>query len=241
MRYLFETDKGLKRSINQDCCNVFPLDDDTVFAVVCDGMGGASAGEVASAIAVETVSDRVRGGWRDGITEDSIRNLMLTSVTAANINVYDYAVAHPGCMGMGTTIVALVLRKDRGVVAHAGDSRAYLLTDALHRVTKDHSLVQDLVDQGQITEAQARVHPQKNYITRALGVEEFVDIEFDTFQFPENASVLLCTDGLYNFVPDKDITDILRSGDPHSAERLIALANENGGGDNITAVIISQN
>ncbi len=241
MKYLFETDKGIKRSINQDCCSVFELDDEALFAVVCDGMGGASAGEIASAIAVETVSERLRSGWRDEITEDSIRNLMLTSVTAANINVYDYSLSHPGCQGMGTTIVALVLRGDRGIVAHAGDSRAYLLTDRLHQVTKDHSLVQDLVDQGQITEAQARVHPQKNYITRALGVEEFIDIDFDTFTLPENAMILLCSDGLYNFVSDEDITEILLSGDASAAKRLISRANENGGGDNITAVIISQN
>lgn len=239
MKYAFETDKGRKRSINQDSCNAFMLDEKTVYAIVCDGIGGASAGEVASAVAVETVSERMRSGWRKGISDDSVRNLMLTSITAANINVFDYSLSHPECKGMGTTVVALVLREASGIVAHAGDSRVYLLTDRLRPVTKDHSVVQDLLDLGQITEEQARSHPQKNYITRALGVDELIDIDFDTFVYSENAKVLLCSDGLYNFVSDDDISEVLRTGDENAAKRLIELANENGGGDNITAVIIS--
>jgi protein phosphatase len=241
VKYVFETDRGLKRSINQDCCNAFALDEDTVFAVVCDGMGGASAGEIASEIAVETISERIRNGWRDGISDDSIRNLMLTSVTAANINVYDYSLTHPGCRGMGTTVAAVVLRKNRGIAAHAGDSRVYLFSDHLFPVTKDHSLVQDLVDQGKITEEEAKTHPQKNYITRALGVEEYIDIDFNTFTFDPAYKVLICSDGLYNFVSEADITRVLLSGDANAAKQLVALANNNGGGDNITAVIISQN
>ena len=241
MKYAFETDRGLKRSINQDCCNAFNLDQNTVFAVVCDGMGGASAGEIASAIAVETISERIRGGWRDGISVDSIRNLMLTSITAANINVYDYSTTHPGCRGMGTTVVAVVLRGDRGIAAHAGDSRAYLFTDRLISVTKDHSLVQDLLDQGKITKEEAKTHPKKNYITRALGVEEDIDIDFNTFAFDAGSKVLICSDGLYNFVSEADITSVLLSGAEDAAKQLIKTANGNGGGDNITAVIISHN
>ena len=241
MKYAFETDKGLKRSINQDSCNAFALDPETVFAVVCDGMGGASAGEIASAIAVETISERVHSGWRDGISDDSIRNLMLTSLTAANINVYDYSLTHPGCRGMGTTVVAVVLRGDRGITAHAGDSRAYLLTDHLIPVTKDHSFVQNLLDQGKISVEEAKTHPQRNYITRALGVDEYIDIDFNTFALDKGSKVLICSDGLYNFVSEADITSVLLSGDENAAKQLISMANNNGGGDNITAVIISQN
>lgn len=241
MNYTFKSDKGKIRAVNQDRCNVFRPDDDSVFAIVCDGMGGASAGEVASSIAVETVSERVKLGWRDGITAESVRNLLLTSITAANINVYDRSVADPECLGMGTTVVACVLLGQRGVVAHAGDSRAYLCGESVRQITKDHSLVQELVDLGQITPAQARTHPKKNYITRALGVDEAVDIDFDTFTLSENEALLLCTDGLFNFISDDELLGIMHGPAEDRAARLVAKANENGGGDNITAVVISQN
>ena len=240
MKILFETDIGLKRNMNQDCCCAVAFDDDSVFAIVCDGMGGANAGEVASALAMNTVKERIKAGWRNGISDDSIRNLLLTSITAANINVYDYAQTHADCIGMGTTVVACVLHDGRCVIAHAGDSRAYLFHGSLRQITKDHSYVQTLVDRGTITEEEAKTHPHKNYITRALGVDEKIEIDFNALTVPEQASILLCSDGLTNFVSDKEITEILSEGSDDAAKQLISLANKNGGGDNITAVIISQ-
>ncbi len=239
MKTFFETDIGKKRQVNEDSCSVFCIDDRTCFAIVCDGMGGTNAGEVASSVAVETITERIKAGWREGITEESVRNLMLTSITAANINIFDRAESDISCSGMGTTVVACTVMRDRGVVAHAGDSRAYLCTDKLRQITKDHSFVQELVDLGKITAKEALTHPNKNYITRALGVEENIDIDFNTFKFKKGAKLLLCSDGLTNFVSDNDIFTVLKGPAEDPAKTLVAMANENGGGDNITAVVIS--
>ena len=240
MKYLFETDKGLRRNNNQDCCTAGELEDRSVYAIVCDGMGGAKAGEVASSIAMRTVEERIKDGWRNGMSDESVKNLLLTAITAANINVYDHAEENPECDGMGTTIVVCVLRDGRCVVAHAGDSRAYIFSGKLNQITKDHSYVQQLVDQGRITEEEAKTHPDKNYITRALGVEENIAIDFDTQDLPNDAKILLCSDGLTNYASDEEISRILAQGSDDAAKQLISLANKNGGGDNITAVIISQ-
>ena len=241
MKYSFATDRGKKRSINQDSCAAFYPDDHSCFAIVCDGMGGANAGEIASSMVVETVMERVREGWRADISDESVRNLLLTSITAANIKVFDKSLSDISCQGMGTTVVACVLMKDHAIFAHAGDSRAYLFSDRLKLITKDHSFVQELVDLGKITREQAKNHPRKNYITRALGVEEMVEIDFNTVYLSQNDMILLCTDGLSNFVSEEVISEILTNETEDPASVLVAEANENGGGDNITAVVLSQN
>ena len=241
MKYSFATDRGKKRSINQDCCTVFCPDEHSCFAIVCDGMGGAAAGEIASSMVVETVEERVKEGWRTGISDESVRNLLLTSITAANINVFDKSQAEIRYQGMGTTVVACVLMKDHAIFAHAGDSRAYLFSDRLKLITKDHSFVQELVDLGRITREQAKNHPRKNYITRALGVEELVEIDFNTVYLSQSDKILLCTDGLSNFVSEERIAELLSEQAEDPAAVLVAEANENGGGDNITAVVLSQN
>ena len=241
MKYSILTDKGIVRDSNQDSCMAVCPDEDSCFAVVCDGMGGANAGDVASDIAVKTITERVTAGWRSGMSNESVINLLASAITAANIAVYDRAEEDPSLAGMGTTVVAAVVIRDRLVVAHAGDSRAYSLTDRLTCLTKDHSLVQSMVDEGLITEEQARVHPKKNYITRALGIEEKIEIDFSEFSFSPGEKVLLCSDGLTNFVTDEDICGILSEGPYETyARRLVNAANGNGGGDNISAVVILQ-
>ena len=240
MKYSLETDRGKRRAVNQDSCAVFCPDERSCFAIVCDGMGGANAGEIASAMVVETVVSRIKAGWREGISDESVQNLMLTSITAASINVYDQSVSDEKYSGMGTTVVACAVIDDHAIIAHAGDSRAYICDDEeLRVITKDHSLVQELVDLGQITKEQAKSHPRKNYITRALGVDESVEIDFNRLFLSENEKLLLCTDGLTNFVPEEEILRILRDTAEDPAKRLVEEANANGGGDNITAVVIS--
>ena len=214
-------------------------DADSCFAVVCDGMGGAKAGDVASEIAVKTISERVTAAWRKGMSNESVINLLTTAISAANVTIFDRAAEEPLLSGMGTTVVAAVVIRDRLVVAHAGDSRAYAFTDRLKQLTKDHSLVQDMVDAGLLTPEQAAVHPSKNYITRALGIGDRIEIDFSEYPFAEGEKVLLCSDGLTNFVKEPVIAEILSSGDCESmAQRLVTAANENGGGDNITAVVL---
>ena len=239
MKYFLETDRGKRRAVNQDSCAVFCPDAQSCFAIVCDGMGGANAGEIASAMVVENVVSRIKAGWREGMSDESVQNLMLTSITAASINVYDQSVSDEKYSGMGTTVVACAVKGDRAIIAHAGDSRAYICDESeLRVITKDHSLVQELVDLGQITKEEAKSHPRKNYITRALGVDESVEIDFNRLFLSENEKLLLCTDGLTNFVPEEDILQILHDA-PDPAKRLVEAANANGGGDNITAVVIS--
>lgn len=240
MRYSFKTDRGIMRSLNEDCCAVFMPDEKTCFAVVCDGMGGASAGDKASAMAVETIVERIKNGWRSNMSEDSIINLLLTTITAANILVYDFSLSDKKYNGMGTTVVTCLVTGNRAVFAHAGDSRAYICGEDITQITKDHSVVQALLDKGQITSEQAKNHPRKNYITRALGVDENIDIDFNSVDLQKNDKILLCSDGLTNFLDREDISAILKSED-EPAESLVRAANSNGGGDNVTAVVISMN
>ena len=240
MKYAFRTDKGKKRETNQDSCIAFCPEENVCFAVVCDGMGGGNAGDVASLLAVNTIYERVKSSWRKGMSADSVKNLLLTSISAANICVYDAATAQKELFGMGTTVVAAVLMADHLSVAHAGDSRAYLSTDeGLRLLTRDHSVVQAMVDAGEISAAEAKGHPQRNYITRALGVDEHIDVDFTDFSIRPGEKVLLCSDGLSNYVSEEQI-DVLLHTSPEDfiPKRLIDAANDNGGGDNITAVVI---
>ena len=239
MNYQYLSDKGKKRQNNEDSCAVFCPNDQSCIAIVCDGMGGAEAGEVASSMAVDTVISRMKAGWRSDISPDSVKNLLLTSITAANIDIFDTAEADEALKGMGTTIVACVAIGDCVIIAHAGDSRAYLYDQSLRLLTKDHSYVQFLMDMGRITEDEAKDHPNKNLITRALGVDEMIEIDFSTIYISPGDKLLLCSDGLSNFVDEKEIERHLADFNEKTTENLIAAANENGGGDNITAVIVS--
>lgn len=240
MKYSLKTDKGMYRTLNEDSCFAGSPAENTCFAVVCDGMGGANAGEVASALATETVSQRVLAGWRKSISSASVENLLTSAISAANICVFDEAISDNTKKGMGTTLVAAAVTNEFCVIAHAGDSRAYLLRQVLSLITHDHSYVQMLVDSGMISEKEAFDHPQKNYITRALGIGEHIEIDFSEFSVFPGDKILLCSDGLTNFVSEEDIFRILSENDTDTAvEMLVDTANANGGGDNITAVVIS--
>ena len=239
MKYSVKTDIGIQREKNQDSCFAGNPDASSCFAIVCDGMGGANAGEIASAIAVKTVSERVMDGWRKNITAESVENLLTSAISAANICVFDEACADSGKSGMGTTVVAAAVVGNECVIAHAGDSRAYLISDGIKRLTKDHSYVQTLVDSGIITDEQAEHHPKKNFITRALGVGEHIDIDFLTINVKQGDKLLLCSDGLTNFVSEENICVIVSENSVDAAsETLIGCANTNGGGDNITVAVI---
>ncbi|MBR3768466.1 MAG: Stp1/IreP family PP2C-type Ser/Thr phosphatase [Clostridia bacterium] len=241
MLYSMKTDKGLMRDVNQDCCFVTLFDKDTCFAVVCDGMGGPNAGDVASAIALKNISERFVSGWRQGISEISVKNLMTTAISAANICVYDEAHENPNFYGMGTTAVAVYISKNNAIIANVGDSRCYTVNTVLKQLTKDHSLVQQMIDNGELTETDARFYPYKNIITRAIGIEEHIEIDFVETKLEDNDKLLLCTDGLTNFVSEEEILKIINGTEIETvAGLLIDKANNNGGGDNITAVVISK-
>lgn len=233
------TDIGKQRAINQDAyrfdIGAYP------WAVVCDGMGGPRAGDVASGIGVDVIARTIERGLRPDMTENSVRTLLVTALATANTSIHVRAGDDEACAGMGTTAVCALVREGLAHIAHVGDSRAYLVSrDGIEQVTRDHSLVQALVEQGQLTPEQAKVSPDKNMITRALGVEEEVAVDYGEVYLGPDDRLLLCTDGLTNLVPDQELRQIILSCDPAEAvERLVARANDYGGIDNITAVLIA--
>lgn len=241
MKIVAKTDKGLVRENNQDAYAVGELPGEVAWAVVCDGMGGAAGGNIASALAVKVISDKITSSYNEKMRDSSIKNLLDSAITAANIEVYDMAYSRPDLKGMGTTVVAVVVRDNVAHIAHAGDSRAYVVNnDGVEQITVDHSLVQNLVDRGEITKEEAEHHPNKNVITRALGVDKRIDVDFSEVDMEENETLILCTDGLSNCVNNSEIAEDIKDGQYYAfADRLVKRANKNGGIDNITVVAIA--
>lgn len=170
----------------------------------------------------------------------SIENLLLSSITTANCIVYDRGVGDSKLEGMGTTIVAAIIKNGEACIAHVGDSRAYKISNGeISLITKDHSLVQEMLDRGQITQSEFEHHPRKNIITRAMGVDDKIDIEFNTIEFNKDDAMILCSDGLSGLVNIEMMLDIYRNNEFNSlADKYIEVANDNGGVDNITVVIM---
>ena len=241
MKIVAKTDKGLVRENNQDAYAVGELPGEVAWAIVCDGMGGAAGGNIASALAVKVISDKITSSYNEKMRDSSIKNLLDSAITAANIEVYDMAYSRPDLKGMGTTVVAVVVRDNVAHIAHAGDSRAYLVNkDGVEQITVDHSLVQNLVDRGEITKEEAEHHPNKNVITRALGVDKRIDVDFSEIDMQENETLVLCTDGLSNCVNNSEMAEDIKDGQYYAfADRLVKRANKNGGNDNITVVAIA--
>lgn len=241
MKISAKSDKGMVRSNNQDSYAAGELPGNVAWAVVCDGMGGAAGGNVASASAVKLISEKIATCYHVGMSDSSIRNLLVSAVESANAVVFDTASKNESLFGMGTTVVAVIFNIDRVYIASVGDSRAYIVSDKITQITTDHSVVQGMVDRGEITKEEARVHPQKNVITRALGVENEIRVDFFQEEIDkDNDVVLICTDGLTNFVSDSDILELSKSLSKYEiADELVKTANANGGGDNVTVVTLS--
>ena len=242
MRIVAKTDKGHVRDSNQDAYAVGEFSDEVVWAVVCDGMGGAAGGNIASALAVKVISDKINVSYREQMRDSSIKNMLDSALNAASVEVFDMAESKQELKGMGTTVVCAIVKDGQAYIAHAGYSRAYILKNGeISQITTDHSMVQDLLDRGKITSEQALNHPNKNIITRAVGVDENIEIDFDQIDLDDDTTLLLCTDGLSNYVSNEEILELTSDGKHYAfADRLVNKANENGGGDNITAVVISK-
>ena len=241
LKIVAKTDKGKVRDSNQDAYAVGELPGEVAWAVVCDGMGGHAGGNIASALAVKVISDKITSSYNARMRDSSIKNLLDSAITAANIEVYDMADSHNELYGMGTTVVCAIVRGDRVFIAHAGDSRAYIASENnLKQITTDHSVVQDLVNRGKITESEAEHHPNRNLITRAVGIDKAIDIDFVEADLLENETLILCTDGLSNYVTNDELLEDIKDGQYYAfADRLVKRANNNGGGDNITVVAIA--
>lgn len=229
------TDVGLQRKNNEDAC---VLVEEAGLCVVADGMGGHLGGEIASNIAIETVSEAFNNRPRNGQDERKDAELLTKCVKNANKEIYRRGNADAALKNMGTTIVAVVLSGDYIVTANVGDSRIYRLRESkLEQITEDHSWVGELRKKNLISEEDARSHPLKNIITRALGMEPTVEVDVKWEKAKSGDLYLLCSDGLTDLVPDADIAKVLNAGDDKLeavAAALIEAANAAGGTDNIT-------
>lgn len=241
MRIVGKTDIGLVRESNQDSYAAGELPGGVAWAVVCDGMGGAAGGSVASSAAVKVISEQITSSYRVGMSSNSIKNMLVSAVSAANISVFDLGSSNTELAGMGTTVVCAVISGGAANIAHAGDSRAYMLSGGeLCQLTRDHSVVQDMVEIGELTEREAKNHPNKNLITRAVGVDREIRVDFCVQNMGESDVLLLCTDGLSNYVEQEEICALMKDSKYYEfADRLVERANKNGGGDNITVVAVT--
>ncbi len=243
-----KTDVGLKRSHNEDNLCVDPA---LRLFVVCDGMGGSNAGEVASKLAVETIQRHIK----EAHDNDSLpmvgdydsqfsraTNRLASAIRSANRVIRDGAKSEAGHEGMGTTVVSAVLNGSVLSIAHVGDSRIYLIRgETIQPLTADHSLVAEQVRRGLMTEEEAERSPQKNIITRALGIEDTVDVDLDEIPLMQGDGVLLCSDGLTRGVKPAEILDVVRRArEPQAAsDQLVDRANAAGGLDNTTVVLVT--
>ncbi len=240
MKIVARTDTGLVRDNNQDSYAACELSDKAVFAVVCDGMGGAAEGAVASSEAVRLIKERIAGHYSDDMSDISVKSLLISSIENANESIYDLSLSDEKYEGMGTTVVAALIANNYVYIAHAGDSRAYRISNGvLNQLTRDHSVVQRMVEIGRITAEEAEDHPDKHIITRALGVDGDIKVDFCQESFEEDDILILCSDGLTNYIETEDILRLTDDGCYYNyADRLVNLANQNGGGDNITVVAV---
>lgn len=239
------TDKGKVRSKNEDCFAVERVDEkDCLIAAVCDGMGGEKAGETASAIAVRSFVSYTAAELRQETKKNpDVAAVLERACAEANNIVYAYSCFDRDYEGMGTTLVAAVLIGGRTYVVNVGDSRAYMLSGShLTQISHDHSVVQEMVDRGEITALGARVHPRRNEITRAVGAEESVRCDVFTPKLKKGDRLILCSDGLTNMLMDEEIVLIARKNrDLYDLGRaLMKAALDKGARDNVTVVVVSK-
>ena len=234
------TDIGMVRRENQDSYDIrtdFPSGH--VACVVCDGMGGPAGGRQASGIAVRAYMDCLSRRLEPGMDTPELRKLSREAVSEANHAVWN-AAQEMGYPSMGTTLVAAIACTSGVLISNVGDSRAYYLSDTqIFRVTRDHSVVQDMVERGEICEEEARIHPKRNLITRALGPDDTVECDNYVCQLRRNDALLLCSDGLVNTLTDAEMLAIVRQSPPEDCPaRLIDAARTRGAPDNVTVVLM---
>jgi protein phosphatase len=236
------TDTGIVRSENQDSHNlVHSYASNLAVCVVCDGMGGARSGNVASSVAADTFTADLLLQIKPGMSPKSLKTALLTAVKNANYQVFEKAKANPSYYGMGTTLVGGVVSPDFAVIANVGDSRVYHISgEGIEQVSRDHSLVEDLFERGEISREAAKNHSSKHLLTRVVGTDEEVTPDIYIRDMTEGDFLLLCTDGLTNVVEDQEILfEVLHGADPTLAcDKLVNLAKSRGGPDNITIVLL---
>lgn len=234
------TDPGNIRSQNQDAYNIVEFGHDRALMIVCDGMGGAKSGNVASSMAAEAFVAEVRRSQRLALSVERVKQILLGALELANKAVYEHAKLGDEYSGMGTTLVAAFLLKNTAVVINVGDSRAYHFSaQGMHQVTRDHSIVELMVQRGELTPEQAKTYPGKNLITRAVGTEPEVEGDLYVQELHKDDCLLLCSDGLSNEMDDQEILFEVVHGMKKSTccERLLSIAKNRGAPDNVTVVL----
>ena len=241
MQYWGLTDPGCVRTQNQDVYQIEKLDGSSVLFLVCDGMGGAKSGNVASSLAADVFVQEIRRNWKHSLDEYHIDQMLQNAVKLANFTVFDQAQQFEEFNGMGTTLVAALVRGRKVTIIHVGDSRAYAITrDGIRQVTRDHSVVQMMLDRGELTPEQARTYPGKNLITRAIGTEGIVKSDLAHLTLDKGESLLLCSDGLSNMMDEQEILFEVAHGvnKQYCCQRLLDIAKNRGAPDNVTSVFV---
>ncbi len=239
MKVSHATDVGKAREINEDS---YYVDEEVGLFIVADGMGGHQAGEVASEVAVKTISSTIKEAISQNPKGNQVPKVIEKAIAKANEEIYTRSIGNPDLNGMGTTIVLALCQKNKVYIAHVGDSRAYMIqNNTIKQLTQDHSAVANLIKRGEITARQARIHPQRHIITRALGTSEDVEIDISSYPWQKGEYFILCSDGLTDMLEDEEIKDVVSSHEGSSYDKcreLINLANERGGQDNVTVILV---
>ena len=235
------TDPGCVRTQNQDTYHIEQLDRNTLLCVLCDGMGGAKSGNIASTLAADVFAQEIKQVWKSTLEADKIDQMLRSAVKLANFTVFDQAAQFEEFTGMGTTLAAVLIRGREVTVVNVGDSRVYKVDkEGITQLTKDHSLVQMMVERGDLTPEMARTYPGKNFITRAIGTETVAECDLFHYKVEKGDCLLLCSDGLSNMMDDQEILFEVVHGvsKQQCCQRLLNIAKNRGAPDNVTSVLI---
>ena len=235
------SDPGCVRKQNQDSYHIEQIDKNTLLGIVCDGMGGAKSGNIASTLAVDVFVQEIRRCYKSSMDQEKIDQMLMSAAKLANFTVYDQSLQIEEFDGMGTTLVGVLIKGRKATVINVGDSRAYGIdADGIHQITKDHSLVQMMVDKGELTPERAKTYPGKNFITRAIGTEPIIISDLFHRNLAKGDFILLCSDGLSNMMDDQEILFEVVHGvnKQHCCQRLLNIAQNRGAPDNVTSVLI---
>ncbi len=235
MEFGYKSDRGRKRQLNEDSFLLFG-NDDYVLCAIADGMGGHNAGEIASSMAIRKLKefDETYGFQKN--PEEKLQQC----IREINAQVYQYSISSSKYAGMGTTLTIAVVQKQKLYFAHVGDSRAYLIDKGIRQVTKDHSYISELVASGSITEEDAKTHPDRKGITKAIGTEQTVEPDVFSIDSDAPGTIFLCSDGLTDYLSKEEIHQMIQNSPSlqSAVDRLVDMANEDGGSDNITVVAV---
>jgi len=235
------TDPGCVRTQNQDAYQIEDLDRNTKLCVVCDGMGGAKSGNVASTLAIDVFVQEIKRTWSASMTPSKIDQMLRGAVKLASFTVFDQAMQFEDFEGMGTTLTSALVNGRKVSVVNVGDSRVYAITKSgIKQLTRDHSLVQMMVERGELTPEMARTYPGKNFITRAIGTEPVVECDLVHTTLEKGDCLLLCSDGLSNMMDDQEILfEVVHGANKQECcQRLLDIAKNRGAPDNVTSILI---